>query len=117
MISKSDVPKSVEFLEDMGIVVREFKELPSYDAEMDLIIKDYMVDAFRVGAASDIARLVVMNEEGGLYVDLDIALNKYDNRLHYLFDLVAFYSKEPGMNETVNGIFLAKKNHTVIREY
>lgn len=44
----------------------------------------------KVGAAADFARQVVIYEEGGLYLDLDFYLTKWDNQIHYYFDFLGF---------------------------
>lgn len=80
---------------------------------MELILDKYLVDTYLVGAAADISRMIIMQDEGGLYVDLDVVINEYDTRLHYLFHSVSFYSRARDYQELVNGLFLTKEKHIV----
>lgn len=53
---KTLIPRSVEWVTKAGIVVKELKELPSFDKEWNEIFDDYIFENTRVGAASDFAR-------------------------------------------------------------
>lgn len=74
---KSAIPKTVEVFEANGIKVRDLRELPSYDAEIAKVIDKYTISRF--GAAADIARQIVIYDEGGVYLDIDAFVKEWDD--------------------------------------
>jgi mannosyltransferase OCH1-like enzyme len=82
----------------------------NYDSEMDMIIRDY--ESERYGAAADIARMLIMYEEGGFYLDLDLFVNVWDNELLHYFDSIHWKNKLGFEEHTLNTYgFLIKPNH------
>lgn len=71
--------------------------------------------------ASDIARVALVYELGGFYVDLDLWLSKWDMNLMKIFDHVAFaYQEFKSMNismVTTTYGFMARPNHPVTENY
>ena len=65
------------------------KETPSYDAEWEELISSYNRDHL-IGATTDFARHIVLYDEGGFYLDFDVAVYKYTATIHYAFDYVGF---------------------------
>ena len=65
-------------MNNMGVEVRELKELSSYDDLYDQIFKHFMKDGLGVGIACDIARMLINYDMGGLYLDLDAYIEEYN---------------------------------------
>jgi mannosyltransferase OCH1-like enzyme len=76
----------VKWFEDNGHVVRELKELPSYDEVIGKSMDEYT--EFRFGAAADIVRQVIIYDEGGLYLDIDAFIREWDNEWLHYFDSI-----------------------------
>eukprot|EP00347_Sterkiella_histriomuscorum_P018359 403345806 len=78
------IPKTVKWFEEHGMKVRELHTLPSYDEVITKSMDKYM--EFRFGAAADIARQVILYDEGGLYLDIDAFIKEWDDKWLYYFD-------------------------------
>lgn len=76
-------------MESRGFVVKELSELEIFDGVMMEALIDY-ADTDRVGAAADFARMAIVYEEGGFYIDLDFWLKEWDIKIHKLFDFFGF---------------------------
>ncbi|CDW84632.1 UNKNOWN [Stylonychia lemnae] len=113
---KSAIPKTVKWFEQNGIKVRELRELPSYDLIFDRMIEEYSVGKF--AAAADVARMIIMNDEGGLYLDIDSYFASFDDDWLYYFDSI-FWKDRLRFDSLVlfNYQFLSKPNHPVSQEY
>ncbi len=70
---------------------------------IDLI--DPIVDGGNPVMASDLVRMLAVEQEGGLYLDLDQVIYEYDTRLHYfhLFAYSASYMDQPGIETSFYG--------------
>jgi len=68
------------------MIVRELHTLPSYDEVITKSMNEYM--EFRFGAAADIARQVILYDEGGLYLDIDAFIKEFDDEWLYYFDSI-----------------------------
>ncbi|CDW71395.1 UNKNOWN [Stylonychia lemnae] len=114
---KSLVPKSVKFMESIGYVVRELKELQIFDGVL-LEALNYYQDTDRVGAAADFVRMAINYEEGGFYIDLDFYLDKWDIQIHKYFDFFGFRCVEFNNHYTLfTWGFLSKPAHYIHKIY
>lgn len=76
-------------MESRGFIVKELNELQIFDD----VMKDALIayaDSDRVGAAADFARMAIIYEEGGFYIDLDFWLKEWDIRINKIFDFFGF---------------------------
>ncbi len=83
---KKAIPRSVKWFEDNGHIVRELHELPSFDKTIAKIMDEYY--PVRFGAAADVARQVIIYDEGGLYLDIDAFIGHWDDQWLYYFDSI-----------------------------
>ena len=93
---KKLIPKTIAYVESEGYQVREFKELKSMDATLSEAMEEYTTVRERraAGAAADFARLEVLFEMGGFYMDFDFYLTKYSIEMLKIFDFAGFSYQE-----------------------
>lgn len=53
-----------------------------------------MIDLIGVGTACDLLRIMIIHDEGGLYLDMDFYIEEWDHQLNYYFDFYGFRDKE-----------------------
>lgn len=61
-------------MEAWGFIIRELKELSSFDTVMTEALEEYC-EIDKVGAAADFARQAIIHDEGGFYLDLDFSVS------------------------------------------
>lgn len=49
------------------------------------LIEKYILDS-KFAAAADIAKVYVVHQLGGIFLDIDVYFEKWDNELLYVFD-------------------------------
>ena len=74
---KTAIPRTVAWFASHGMQVRDTHDLPSYDAIIAQAMDEYT--EFRFAAAADIIRLVILNDIGGLYMDIDASIQVWDD--------------------------------------
>jgi len=82
-------------MEEWGFVVRELKELRSFDETMLQALDEYL-EKDKVGAAADFARQAIVFDEGGFYIDLDFYIKEWDINVNKVFDFFGFKCNEFG---------------------
>ena len=113
---KKAIPRSVKWFEDHGFIVKELRQLHTYDAQLDIIIKDMQSERF--GAGADIARFAVLYEEGGFYLDHDLFLRQWDNQVLHYFDSIRWKNDLGFPYWTMNTYgFLIKPYHPELKYY
>eukprot|EP00347_Sterkiella_histriomuscorum_P019312 403342133 len=116
---KSLIPKAVKYMEKHGFIVRELKEIKSMrEGQLKQYIDDYLVED-RAGAASDVARMAIMYEEGGFYIDMDFYLFKWDANVNRVFDFFGISQSQFQSYTDVlfNWGFLARPKHDIIKNF
>jgi len=73
---KGLIPKSIKGLKGFNIIVKEVKELDRFKELQNEIT---FLNNFNVGAYSDFIRLLVLEEYGGIYMDVDVWLKNKPN--------------------------------------
>lgn len=98
---KTLIPKTIAYVESEGYEVRELKELKSMDSVLTEALEDYTTVRERraAGAAADIARMAVLYEMGGIYMDFDYYLTKFSMDTLKVFDFTAHSFQELALAE------------------
>jgi mannosyltransferase OCH1-like enzyme len=86
--NKKAIPLTVKWFEEHGFIVKELKELSRevYDELVESVVDSYADERF--GAAADISRFAILNDQGGFYMDMDFAPVIWDNEILYYFDSI-----------------------------
>lgn len=103
-------------MEECGYIVRELTELKIFDDVMLEALIEYS-ETDRVGAAADFARMAIIYEEGGFYIDLDFWLEEWDINIHRIFDFFGFKYLEFGNYVLTTWGFLSRSNHPIHKNY
>ena len=53
---KTLIPRTTKWMEEKVYIVREFKELPSYDSTLQQVLEEYTTEDLRSASASDLMR-------------------------------------------------------------
>jgi hypothetical protein len=110
------VPETVEYALSHGFIVRELRELKSFDQEWQKIFSYLLDDSNGMGFAIDLARMLITHEEGGLYMDLDFVISEWDSQIHHYFDFFGIDDYWVDINKTVLATwgFAVKPGHEII---
>lgn len=110
--SKKRLPETVRRFSGTAIHIREIKELGAF--ELKTKFKEELVKK-RFGRASDIIRIIILSQMGGVYRDTDYRIHQS------LYPLLASYdffgSREPMSSFICNAFFGAAPGHSVIETY
>ena len=103
---------------ESGYIIRELKELKGFTGFIEEIVVEQL-KLNRFGAASDLAKIFIIYEEGGFLLDLDFYIVDWDIQINYLFDFYGWglLEKQGGFKITNTFGFGAKPNHPIHREY
>jgi len=104
--------RTIEMFESLGGKVKFIESLPSYSAIKDEVEHSIRLSSF--GKASDYIRFAILNDFGGLYLDIDYAL---DNDITVFHQILDFYTatenwKSDWLSSALIG---ATKSHPIIR--
>jgi hypothetical protein len=117
----------VEWVKGFNMRVREFKELPGYNATIEKTIL-YFLNKQQLGQTSDFLRLLPLREYGGIYLDIDISIEKWDSNIHHYFDYFTYanidgYDNLEGEPTFIhelhpgNDMMSARPNHPITTNY
>lgn len=104
-------------MKSIGVEVRELSELPGYYSEYKEIFDYYMIDGLGVGKACDLARMLIVYNEGGLYLDLDFYIEEWDANLNYYFDFYGLRDIEFYVYYLTTWGFAARSHHEIHSKY
>lgn len=76
-----------------------------------------MIDGQEVGKACDVARMLIVYDQGGLYLDLDFYIEDWDHKLNYYFDFFGFRETEFKSYHLSTFGFGARPHHEVHAKY
>jgi len=88
---KKILEPTVKELESRGFIVREIDELAFTD-DLYLMYLHFIRNGF-FAAAADFVRIMILDQYGGLYLDIDHFLFEYDSMINYNFGYFGFYIK------------------------
>jgi len=108
---KNLIPESVKNLDPKGIIVREIASLAG--SKLYDLIEETIAEKLW-GMASDMLRIEIMKQEGGLYMDLNYLLTRSLEPEMHKFD---FFSQSFGGLYIDNFFFCSKPNHPVLDEW
>ncbi|CDW85905.1 UNKNOWN [Stylonychia lemnae] len=116
--NKQIIPNTITLFQNHGVIVRELKELKYFhDEKFQRQYQYYIQDIEAIVAASDLIRIVAVLELGGIYLDNDTQIWKWNYDIHYYFDFFGQYFKVlrtiQGIN---NSIFGAKPGHIILKK-
>lgn len=109
-------PKLFSEIEDVVIVdIAQFKEHALYKNLQEILKKGEVSRAY-LAAASDIVRLLALEQYGGIYKDLDYEIYNYDLFYKYFsrFDFIGGRERYSIKSYYGNSFIVAKKNHPII---
>eukprot|EP00347_Sterkiella_histriomuscorum_P005457 403356542 len=113
---KSLIPLSTKLFEENGIIIRELKELPSFQG-VNLEAFNQFIRQEKVVAASDFARMMILYDHGGFYTDLDFFIDEFDIKTNQILDFVGFTLELCHYDTLFNFGIMARPNHPVIKAY
>lgn len=108
---KNLIPESVKFLQSKDILVKEMDSL--IDCSLCGLIEEKISEKLW-GMASDMLRVEIVKQEGGLYMDLNYVLIRSLEPEMHKFD---FFSQSFGSLYIDNFFFCSKPNHPIINEW
>ena len=113
---KNLLPKTAEWAKANDIQIRELRELESFGNYSQLFNQIVSEDVVK---ASDLARFLVLNELGGLYIDFDQVLYEWDERLTQSFDFVSYLTDEFSFGYLIaeTSFIMCKPKHPITTEY
>lgn len=111
MHDKSKLPLTVKALAKLNVTVRESRELGEFRLKA---LYDYEFQNKRFGRLSDIFRLVVLDQFGGVYKDTDYRIHQSLLPLLHNYHFVA--GREPMSSFICNALVAACPGHPVIKK-
>eukprot|EP00347_Sterkiella_histriomuscorum_P023346 403334996 len=110
------LPKTVKWLEDNGFIIRELNQL-TMDA---FVLKriNILIEDGQLVQSADVARNLILAQEGGMYIDTDISIEQWDNEILYASDFIVA-QEGFGPHDIClfnNDLLIARKNHPAIIE-
>eukprot|EP00347_Sterkiella_histriomuscorum_P001696 403371029 len=111
-------PQTVNLFENLGYEVRELHELRNYEKVYQQMENYFLEDSSGVGVFADIARMIITQEMGGIYQDIEGDLwGEYSVEAHYLFDFFGYLDENNGEYGLTNWGFGTKPNHPFHKAY
>lgn len=110
------IPHTIKQLSEYKVIVKNISSLSRFKEFQDVLS---FLEKFNFASYSDFVRLLVTEEYGGIYMDVDVHLYKEIEVLEYIhkfFDLFMVYGINDGY-ETQNGFFIVSPNHQLIKNY
>eukprot|EP00347_Sterkiella_histriomuscorum_P003448 403364257 len=108
------MPKTIQWAEGNGFIIRNIKDLNE-----DQFVLDYIYDMIQndeIVQSTDLIRGAILKQEGGMYLDLDVWLEKWDNRVLYISDFIVQKDFKWYKVLLPNGDFIMSRNHHPIIE-
>ena len=115
-IDKTLIPETVKYAESHGFIMRDLRELKGFDDFWKGVFKYYLDNSpASIGLICDLARMLIVIEEGGFYLDLDFYLESWDQNMMHYFDFFSFRDRVANGFEVVGTWgFGAKPHHEVV---
>ncbi|CDW72737.1 UNKNOWN [Stylonychia lemnae] len=116
---KQKVPETIKLFKNFGVITKELKELDGFhDGRVQNQYQYYMKDLRAVAAASDLIRVLIVYEQGGLYFDNDYTFWHWDYNINFYFDFMGVglqvTQNTYGLN---NAFFASKSGHLLLEKY
>lgn len=118
-IGPNAIPDKVKWMMDSWQKVNptwEYRLWTNHDLDnLDMLNKDAFESATNWGMKSDILRCEILNQFGGVYVDVDFECLKPLDDLHYLYDFYCGIIPEIDNSIVANGVIGSRPGHPIIR--